>query len=243
MLSIYKKELYESFGNFTAWAIIGIFGLLGTLFLFFFENDANIFDIGSATLQSYFTLAPWLLMFVIPALSMKTIAEEEQNGTLLWLFSQPVSIKDIVLGKFLSVWSIGILCLLPSLVYLYTIYTLGLPEGNMDMGATLGSYFGVIMLIGAFSTVGLFASSFAKNQIMAYLFGVFLCFLMFFGVEQLASYRLLGKADFFLQNIGFYHHYISFTRGLVDSRDIFYFIFVMMSFITSSVILVAKKKS
>lgn len=243
MLSIYKKELYESFGNFTAWAILGIFSLLATLFLFFFENDANIFDIGSATLQSYFTLAPWLLMFVIPALSMKTIAEEEQNGTLLWLFSQPISSKDIVLGKFFSVWSIGILCLLPSLLYLYTIHTLGLPEGNLDIAATLGSYFGVIMLIGAFSAVGLFASSFAKNQIIAYLFGVFLCFIMFFGIEQLASYRLLGSADFLLQSIGFYKHYLGFTRGLIDSRDVFYFVFIILMFITSSFVLVSKKKS
>lgn len=242
MFSIYKKELYENFGNITAWAIVGVFGILGTLFLFFFENDSNIFDIGTASLQSYFVLAPWLLMFIIPAISMKTIAEEEQNGTLLWLFSQPISIGNIVLGKYFSVLTVGILCLIPSLVYLYTIYTLGIPEGNLDFGATLGSYLGLMILIAAFSAIGLFASAIHKNQIMAYLLGVFLCFLSFFGIEQLASYRLLGGADFFLQNLGFYRHYMGFTRGLVDSRDIFYFLFVIIIFISGAILLVAKKK-
>lgn len=242
MLSIYKKELFESFGNFTAFIIIGVFGILGALFLFFFENDSNIFDIGTASLQAYFVLAPWLLLFTIPALSMKTIAEEQQQGTLIWLFAQPVSVRDIVLGKFLSVWTVGIMCLLPSLVYLYTIYVLGVPEGNLDAGATLGSYLGLIMLIGAFSAVGLLASSIARNQIMAYLLGVFMCFFIFFGVEQLASYRLLGDADYFLQSLGFYKHYIVFTRGLIDSRDIFYFLFIISLMIGASVLLVEKKK-
>lgn len=242
MLSIYKKELFESFGNFTAFIIIGVFGILGALFLFFFENDSNIFDIGTASLQAYFVLAPWLLLFTIPALSMKTIAEEQQQGTLIWLFAQPVSVRDIVLGKFFSVWTVGIMCLLPSLVYLYTIYVLGVPEGNLDAGATLGSYLGLIMLIGAFSAVGLLASSIARNQIMAYLLGVFMCFFIFFGVEQLASYRLLGNVDYFLQSLGFYKHYIAFTRGLIDSRDIFYFLFIISLMIGASVLLVEKKK-
>lgn len=155
---------------------------------------------------------------------------------------QPISIRSIVLGKFLSVCTIGVLCLLPSLVYLYTVYSLGIPESNIDLGATFGSYIGLFLLIGAFSSVGILASSLAKNQIMAYLLGVFLCFFMFFGIEQLASYRLLGSADFILQNIGFYQHYLSFTRGLVDSRDISYFVLIMLIFIISSVILVNKKK-
>lgn len=242
MFSIYKKELYENFGNFTAWIIIGIFGILSTLFLFFFENDTNILDIGTASLQPYFSLAPWILMFATPALSMKAIAEEQQNGTLIWLFSQPISIKNIVLGKFFSVWTIGTLCLIPSLIYLYAIYTLGIPEGNLDFGATLGSYLGLVILICAFSAIGILASSIAKNQITAYLFGVFLCFIMFFGIEQLASYRLLGSADFILQNIGFYRHYIAFERGLIDSRDIFYFIFIIFIFIKTSIFLVERKK-
>lgn len=242
MLAIYKKEILGNFGNWSAWIIVAAFSIIATLFLFFFENSFNLFDIGNASLQSFFVLAPWILMFIIPAISMKTIAEEQQNGTLTWLFSQPVSVKNMVLGKFFSVWSIGILCLLPSFVYLYTIYILGIPEGNIDLGATLGSYIGLVLLIGAFSAVGILASSISSNQITAYLLGIFLCFILYFGIEQLASYRLLGKADYVLQNIGFYQHYIAFTRGLVDSRDLFYFILVMVLGNTFSIILVNRKK-
>ena len=242
MFAIFKKELWSYFGNWSAWIIIAAFSLIGTLFLFFFENDSNIFDIGTASLQSYFVLVPWLLMFIIPAISMKTLAEEQQSGTLNWLFSQPVKISEIIGGKFLAVWLVGILCLLPSLVYLYTVYVLGVPEGNIDMGATLGSYFGLILLIAAFSAVGILASSLSQNQIMAYLLGVFMCFILYFGIEQLASYKLLGGADYVLSNLGFYKHFLGFTRGLIDSRDVFYFLLMITLCLFLSNVFVEKKK-
>ena len=237
-----KKELWSYFGNWSAWLIIGVISLIGTLFLFFFENDSNIFDIGTASLQSYFVLVPWLLMFIIPAVSMKTLAEEQQSGTLNWLFSQPVKISEIVLGKFMAVWFVGILCLLPSLIYLYTVYTLGVPAGNIDLGATFGSYFGLIILTAAFSAVGILASSLSQNQIMAYLLGVFMCFIFYFGVEQLASYRLLGGADYILSNLGFYKHFLAFTRGLIDLKDVAYFFLVISLCVLLAIYFVNKKK-
>ena len=242
MFAIFKKELWSYFGNWSAWIIIAAFSLIGTLFLFFFENDSNIFDIGTASLQSYFVLVPWLLMFIIPAISMKTLAEEQQSGTLNWLFSQPVKISEIIGGKFLAVWLVGILCLLPSLVYLYTVYVLGVPEGNIDIGATLGSYFGLILLIAALSAVGILASSLSQNQIVAYLLGVFMCFILYFGIEQLASYKLLGGTDYVLSNLGFYKHFLGFTRGLIDSRDVFYFLLMITLCLFLSNVFVEKKK-
>lgn len=242
MIAIFKKELWSNFGNYTAWVILGAFSIVTSLFLFFFENNYNIFDVGQASMQSYFTLVPWILMFIIPALSMKTIAEEQQSGTLQWLFSQPIKVIDIVVGKFLSVWLIGVLCLIPSLVYFYTIFVLGIPEGNVDLGASFGSYFGLILLIGAMSAIGLLSSSVSSNQIMAYLLGVFVCFILYFGIEQLASYKLLGSADFILQYLGFYQHFLSFSRGLVDSRDVFYFLFIIVLGLGSSSYYIQKKK-
>ncbi|QIG90797.1 ABC transporter permease subunit [Chryseobacterium sp. POL2] len=242
MFALFKKELWSYFGNWSAWMIIAAFSFISALFLFFFENSFNILDIGSASLQSFFVLAPWLLMFIIPALSMRSLAEEQQSGTLLWLFSQPLKIADIVNGKFFSVWTIGILCLIPSLIYFYTVYTLGVPAGNIDMGMTMGSYFGLIVLIGGFSALGILASSFSSNQIMAYLIGVLLCFVMYFGIEQLASYKLLGSADFILQNLGFYQHFTSFTRGLIDTRDLFYFVLVILICLKTAEFSVLKKK-
>ena len=242
MIAIFKKELWSYFGNWSAWVILAAFSIIGALFLFFFDNNSNIFEIGTASLQSFFVLVPWILMFIIPALSMKTLAEEQQSGTLYWLFSQPLKVSDIVIGKYLSVWLIGALCLVPSLVYLYTVYVLGVPVGNIDMGATMGSYFGLVVLIGAFAAVGILASSLSSNQIMAYLLGVFLCFILYFGIEQLASYKLLGGADFVLQNLGFYQHFIAFTRGLIDSRDVFYFALVIVLCIYLAIHFVQKKK-
>lgn len=242
MIAIFKKELWSYFGNWSAWLIIAAFSIIGSLFLFFFENDANIFDIGTASLQSYFTLAPWLLMFIIPALSMKSLAEEEQSGTLNWLFSQPLKTGEIIGGKFLTVWLVGFFCVFPSLVYLYTVYVLGIPAGNIDFGATLGSYFGLVILIGAFSAVGILCSALSGNQIMAYLLGVFMCFILYFGIEQLASYKLLGGADYILGNLGFYPHFMGFTRGLIDTRDVFYFVLVMGLFLFLSNVVVNRKK-
>lgn len=242
MTAILKKELWSFFGTWNAWIIIAAFSVISALFLFFFENDSNIFDIGTASLQSYFVLAPWLLLFIIPAVSMKTLAEEEQNGTLNWLFSQPIKISEIILGKFFAVWIVGVLCIIPSLVYLYTIYVLGIPTGNIDLGATFGSYFGLILLIASFSAIGILASSLSKNQIMAYLLAVFFCFLFYFGIEQLASYKLLGGADYVLSSLGFYQHFIAFTKGLIDTQDIFYFILVIGICLFLANIFVQKKK-
>lgn len=242
MNAILKKELWSFFGNWNAWLIIAAFSLISTLFLFFFDNDSNIFEIGMASLQSYFALCPWLLMFIIPALSMKSFAEEQQSGTLYWLFAQPISIVQLVLGKLLSVIIVGFLCIIPSLVYLYTIYTLGIPEGNLDFGATLGSYLGLSLLVAAFSSIGVLASSLSSNQIMAYLLGVLLCFFLYFGIEQLASYKLLGGADYYLSNLGGYQHYISLSRGLVDSRDVFYYLLIMAVAIALTAHFVQKKK-
>lgn len=242
MIAILKKELWAYFGNWSAWVIISSLSILGSLFLFFFENNFNFFEIGTASMQNYFTLMPWLFIFVIPALSMKSLAEEQQSSTLQWLFSQPIKLTEIICGKFIAILIIGILCLLPSLVYYNTISELSVPAGNLDLGMTLGSYLGLIFLIAAFSAVGILASAVSSNQITAYLIGVFLCFFMYFGIEQLASYKLLGRADFILQNIGFYHHYIAFTRGLIDSKDLFYFILIIILSLKSAIFFVEKKK-
>lgn len=242
MFAIFKKEIWSFFGSWSAWLIIAVFSLISALFLFFFESSYNIFDIGIASMQSYFTLVPWILMFIIPALAMKSIAEEQQSGTLMWLFSQPVRICDIVVGKFLSVWLVGILCMLPSLVYFYTIYILGVPAGNLDFGATLGSYFGLILLIAAYSAIGILSSALAPNQITAYLLGVFLCFIFYYGIEQLASYKLLGGADFVVQYLGFYQHFMGFTRGIIDSRDVLYFLLIIGISLQLAIVFVKKKK-
>ncbi|MHA3045669.1 ABC transporter permease subunit [Riemerella anatipestifer] len=242
MIALFKKDFKAYFGGWSAWLIIAVYSLIGALFLFFFDNSFNILEIGTASLQSYFVLSPWLLMFIIPVLSMKSFAEEQQNGTLYWLFSQPLKTFEIIGGKFLAVFLVGILCLLPSLFYMYTVYTLGMAEGNLDLGMTLGGYIGLSVLIAAFSSVGVLASTLSSNQIMAYLLGVFVNFILYFGIEQLASYKLLGAADYWLQSLGFYHHFMAFTRGLIDTKDVFYFLLIIMISLSLSTFFIDKKK-
>lgn len=242
MISILKKELWSYFGSYTAWIIILIFSLISTLFLFVFENNFNIFNIGTASMQSFFVLCPWIFIFIIPAISMKSFAEEQQNGTLSWLFSQPIKTSHIVLGKFVSISFIGLCCLIPSLLYLYTIYILGVPKGNLDFGMTIGSYFGACILIFSFSALDILASTLSSNQISAYLIGVFCNFLIYFGIEQIGNYQLLGGIDYFIENLGFYAHYNRFSRGVIDIKDLCYFLMIITLSVYCSIFIINKKK-
>jgi len=242
MFALLKKELWGYFGSWNAWIIMALFSIVSSLFLFFFDNNFNIFNIGTASLQSFFVLAPWIFMFIMPAICMKSIAEEEQNGTLYWLFSQPLKISDILMGKYLACVLVGIFCLLPSLVYFYTVYTLSVPKGNLDLGMIRGSYLGIFLLIGGFCALGILASSVVKNQVLAYLIGLFLNFIFWFGWDQLASYQLMGKADYFIQNVGFSHHFTSFSRGVIDSKDVFYFLLIIILCLVGSHFFIQKKK-
>lgn len=242
MLSIFKKELGVYFGSIGAYVVAIAFVLICSLFLWFFDNNFNVFNIGTASLNSFFVLAPWILMFLIPALTMRSIAEEEQNGTLVWLFSQPLSIRSIVLSKYAAILVLVIFSLLPTLVYIYTLYHISLPLGNLDTGTILSGYIGLLFLSLVFTSIGLFASSLVKNQVLAFVVGVFCCFFCFFGLENLASYNLMGNFDYVLQKIGFYQHYMSFTKGIVDTRDLGYFLFVTTLFLLLSVQLIKRKK-
>ncbi|MDR3272535.1 MAG: ABC transporter permease subunit [Flavobacteriaceae bacterium] len=242
MFSILKKELWAYFGTSGAYIVASTFVLICSLFLWFFDDDFNIFNIGLASLNSFFVLVPWVLMFLIPALTMRSIAEEEQSGTLIWLFSQPVSVSAIVFGKYFATLVLTLFALLSSAVYVYSVYKISLPEGNIDLGTIFSGYIGLVFLSMAFAALGIFSSALVKNQVLAFVVGVFFCFFTFFGFESLASYNLLGSFDYTLSKIGFYRHYISFTKGIVDTQDLGYFLFVIVLFLFLSVQLVKKKK-
>lgn len=242
MFSIFKKELWAYFGTLGAYIVSAAFLLICSLFLWFFDNDFNVFNVGLATLNNFFILAPWVLMFLLPALTMKSIAEEEQNGTLVWLFSQPLSVSSIVLGKYWAILILVLFSLLPTFTYVYTINNLSLPKGSIDSGIIVSGYIGLLFLSMTFASIGIFCSSLVKNQVLAFVTGVFFCFICFYGFENLASYNLLGNLDYTLQKIGFFQHYTSFTKGVVDTRDIGYFIFVIVVFLLLSIRIINSKK-
>jgi ABC-2 type transport system permease protein len=242
MFSIFKKELWVYFGTLGAYIVSASFLLITSLFLWFFDNEFNVFNIGLATLNNFFILAPWILMFLLPALTMKSIAEEQQNGTLVWLFSQPLSVSSIVLGKYWAILILVLFSLLPTFTYVYTVYKLSMPEGNIDLGVIISGYIGLLFLSMTFASIGIFSSSLVRNQVLAFIIGVVFCFFCFYGFENLASYNLLGNLDYTIQKIGFFQHYTSFTKGIIDTRDIGYFIFVIVVFILLSIRLINSKK-
>ncbi|WP_068597744.1 ABC transporter permease [Vaginella massiliensis] len=242
MLTILKKELQTYFLGYTAYIAALIFNVVCVLFLWFFDQDYNIFNSGLASLNSFFFIAPWVLMFLIPALTMRQIAEEQANGTLLWLFTQPINIRQIILEKYASVIILVLFILLFTLPYLNSLEKLVLPEQNIDYGIIWCGYLGLILLGSLFAAVGIFASSLTKNQVMAYILAMFFNFILFFGFQSLASYNLMGSNDYIIQKTGAFSHYNQFLKGILDTRSLIYFVVVCSLFLIGSMMMVERKK-
>src|SRR5690606_21452541 len=197
MLKILKKELANYFSGYMSYIVASAFVLICTLFLWFFDNEFNIFNIGTATLSSFFFIAPWILLFLIPALTMRTIAEEESSGTLQWLFTQPIKICGIVWGKYLPVVVVLLFALIPTLLFVYTLQQFIVDADQLDFGAIFCGYFGLFLFGIGFAAIGLFTSSLIINQVAAYVSAIFLCFVLFYALESLASYHFLGGAVYY----------------------------------------------
>ena len=222
MIALIKKEFQGFFSSPICYLVIGVFLILNGLFLWLFSGDFNIFDNGFADLAPFFELAPWVLIFLIPAVTMRSFSEEKRMGTLELLLTKPLSLKHIILGKYLGAWFLIILALLPTILYIFTISDLGNPPGNWDLGSTLGSYMGLLFLSMSYTAIGIFASTLSENQIVAFISAVLLCFLMYFGFDGMSS--VIASLD--VTFLGMKAHYNSIARGVIDTRDILYFISV-----------------
>jgi ABC-2 type transport system permease protein len=197
------------------------------LFLWVFP-DTSILEYGYASLESMFNTIPYLFMFLIPAITMRSLAEEKREGTFELLATRPLTDWQIVLGKYLASLTLVLFSLIPTLVYYISVYELGVVKGNIDSGAIIGSYIGLFLLGAAFVALGIFASSLTKNQIIAFAIAVFLSFFAFSGFDSVSQILSLQQFDSFLINFGINAHYQSISRGVLDSRDLIYF----LSFIT-----------
>lgn len=231
MTAIIFREINSFFGSLIGYLVIGVFLLINGLFLWIFEGPFNILNAGFAELSSFFQLAPWVMIFLIPAVTMRSFSEEKRMGTLELLLTKPISVKQIVFGKYMGAVILILLALIPTLLYIYTISQLGNPPGNWDTGSTLGSYIGLFFLIIAYTSIGIFASSLSENQIVSFIIAVFLCFFMFYGFEGLASYNLFGNYDYFVSKLGMQAHFQSVARGVLDTRDIVYFVSIAVFFL------------
>lgn len=241
MKSIIVREIKSFFGSPIGYLVIAIFLITNGLFLWVFEGDYNILNTGFADMTPFFTLAPWILIFLIPAVTMRSFSDEKRQGTLELLLTKPLSITQIVNGKFLGTLFLIVLALLPTLIYVKVIYDLGMPEGNIDMGSTIGSYFGLLFLISAYAAIGIFTSSISDNQIVSFILAVFLCFFFYFGFEGLTS--LLPSFSTILSGFGMSGHFKSMGRGVIDTRDVLYFVSITVLFLSFTIYQLKSLKS
>lgn len=231
MYSIFKKEVNLFLSSLVGQIALIVFFLATGLFIWVFP-ETNVLDYGFATLQQLFVTGPWVFMFLIPAITMRSFSEEISSGTFELLATRPVRDIEIIFGKYLAALMLVLFSLIPTLIYFYTVYVLGSPPGNMDTGATWGSYIGLFLLGGVFVSIGLFASSISSNQIIAFVLGVFLCFFLYMAFDYLSRLDLfLASIDNLIASLGIYEHYQSISRGVVDTRDLIYFLSVIALFL------------
>jgi len=229
MWSVCKKELRQFFSNLTGYIAISVFLLVNGLVLFVFEN--NIFDFGYATLDRFFQLSPWILLLLIPAITMRSFAEEFKGGTYEILQTRPLSRNQIIAGKYVGSLIVVLVALLPTLVYIFSIQRLSSNEG-IDMGATMGSYIGLVFLVAVFTAIGICASSFTNNSVVAFIVSLVGCVLLYYGFNAISHLPgLSGGADYYVEMAGIDFHYRSVSRGVIDSRDVVYFLTVIILFL------------
>jgi ABC-2 type transport system permease protein len=233
MKAILLREIKSFFGSPIGYLVIALFLILNGLFLWVFKGEYNILNTGFADMTPFFTLSPWILIFLIPAVSMRSFSDEKKQGTLELLLTKPLSIWQIVTGKFLGVLLLIVMAIVPTFIYVVAICKLGLPEGNIDMGSTIGSYFGLVFLIAAYSAIGIFTSALSDNQIVAFIISVFVCFFFYFGFDGLAS--ISPAYSNMITSLGMQDHFKSMGRGVIDTRDILYFVSLTVLFLSLTV--------
>lgn len=231
MWVLFKKEISGFFSSLTGYVVIVVFLLLNSLFMWIIPGQFNVIENGYATLETLFAIAPWVFLFLVPAITMRMFSEEKRTGTLDLLLTRPVSYLHIILGKFFAAWGLVLLSLLPTLIYFWSVSRMGSPPGNLDMGGTWGSFTGLLFLGGIYASIGVFTSSLTGNQIVAFITAVFASFIMYMGFGFLSELAGSGSVAYAISRLGIAEHYNSISRGVIDSRDILYFLGVMALFV------------
>ena len=230
MFAIFRKEISGFFSSLTGYIVIIVFLLINSLFMWVFPGEWNIFDNSYAGLDTLFLLSPWVFLFLVPAVTMRMIAEEKRLGTMELIYSRPITERGIIWGKYLASVSLVLLALLPCIIYYISVYMLGDSPGNLDKGGTLGAFIGLFFLASVYASAGLFASSLTDNQVIAFIIAVLICFVMFMGFDSFAYLPGLKKFDEFVLRLGINEHYKSISRGVLDIKDIVYFVAVVAIF-------------
>lgn len=232
MRSIFIKEINSFFSSIVGYVALLVFLVACGLFLWIIPQY-SILEYGYASMERFFEIAPWLLLLLVPAVTMRSFADEFRTGTIEWLSTKPVTDLEIILGKYFATLALIIFALLPTLLYVYTISNLSYPDIGLDTGAIIGSYIGLFFLAATFGSVGVFASSLTANQVVGFLISLMACYLLYTGFEQLSKLPKISEGiDYYLSMIGMEFHYNSISRGLIDSRDVVYFLSIITFFIS-----------
>lgn len=241
MWQVFNKEISTFLNSLIAYIIIIVF-LTGIGLIIWVFPETSVLEYGYADLGALFSFGPYVFMFLIPAITMRMFAEEKKAGTLEILFTRPLKDWEIVLGKYFAGFALVFFSLLPTLLYYYTIYVLGSPPGNIDTAGTMGSYVGLLLLGGVFTSIGILSSAITENQVIAFIIAVFMCFIIFSGFNSLASIDIWGQSSSFVNRLGILYHYSSLSRGLIDSRNLVYFLSVIaIMLLTTNLILGSRK--
>lgn len=242
MYALFKKEINNFLGSLIGIMVVIVFLLITGLFLWVFNSDFNILSFGYAGLDSLFIIAPWVFLFLVPAVTMRFFAEEKRTGTIEMLLTKPLSDWQIVGAKYLAGVALVLLALIPTLIYYFSVSRLATPVGNIDHGGIWDSYIGLFFLSATFVSIGIFSSSITNNQIFAFILSVFLCGFLYIGFEFIYSLSLFGKIDLFIKQLGMAAHYSSMSRGVVDTRDLIYFLSVIVLFLSLTKLTLSSRK-
>lgn len=242
MLSLLKKEIYGFLSSLIGYIVISVFLLLMGLFIWVFDTPFNLPNAGFADLDSLFRLAPVVFLFLIPAITMRSFAEEKRTGTIELLLTRPLSDMQIIFAKYIAGLLLVVFSLLPTLLYYFSVNRLGNPPGNIDTGGMWGSYIGLLLLASGFVAIGIFSSILSSNQIVAFIIGVFLCFFFYLGFDFMGSYSMFGNFDGIVKNIGIIEHYHSLSRGVIDTRDVLYFLSLIALFLLLTKLMLQSRK-
>ena len=233
MLTLYLKEIRSFLSSLIGYIAIGVFISLVGVFMWIIPSESggsNILDNGFANIDPLFFIAPWVYLFLIPAITMRSFSEEKKTGTIELLLTRPLTDLQLVFATYFAGFTLVMVSLLPTLIYFYSVYVLGAPKGNIDTGGMWGSYIGLLFLGAGFVSIGIFASAIAENQVIAFIIALLLCFFCYIGFEFIAQSGLFGKYDAFFKGLGLNDHYVSMSRGVIDTRDALYFISVIALF-------------
>lgn len=242
MIALYLKEIRGFLGSIIGYAVMGIFLVLNSLFLWVFSFGTNIIEGGTADLVSYFTIAPVIFLILVPAITMRSFSEEKRTGTIELLFTRPLTDLQIILAKYFAGLTLLVIAILPTIIYYVSIHFLGEPVGNIDDGVAIASYLGLVLVGAVFVAIGVFVSSLTENQIVALLVAVFLSWFIYLGFDILATYNQFGKADYLVKNLGILEHFVSIQKGVLVLSDLIYFISAITVFILATKLVLHSRK-